>query len=70
MSLDNFFAIAAAADGNIYIVVFGLLLSIPIIIWGSKIILKIIDKFPNNSLRRNFIRLDWRRNDTDRYTYY
>ena len=46
MSLDNSLAIAAAADGNIYIVVFGLLLSIPIIIWGSKIILKIIDKFP------------------------
>ena len=46
MSLDNSLAIAAAADGNIYIVVFGLLLSIPIIIWGSKIILRIIDKFP------------------------
>ena len=46
MSLDNSIAIAAAAKGNIYIVIFGLLLSIPIIIWGSKIILKLIDKFP------------------------
>ena len=46
MSFDNSLAIAAAADGNIYIVIFGLLLSIPIIIWGSKIILKLIDKYP------------------------
>ncbi len=46
MSFDNSLAIAAAADGNIYIVIFGLLLSVPIIIWGSKIILKLIDKYP------------------------
>ncbi len=46
MSLDNSVAIAAAADGNIYLVIFGLLLSVPIIIWGSKIILKFIDKYP------------------------
>ena len=46
MSLDNSVAIAAAANGNMYLVVFGLLLSIPIIIWGSSIILKIIDRFP------------------------
>mgnify|MGYP003326006229 FL=1 len=46
MSLDNSVAIAAAADGNIYLVIFGLLLSDPIIIWGSSIILKLIDKYP------------------------
>jgi YjbE family integral membrane protein len=46
MSLDNSVAIAAAANGNIYLVVFGLLLSVPIIIWGSGIILKLIDKYP------------------------
>ena len=46
MSLDNSVAIAAAADGNIYLVIFGLLLSVPIIIWGSSIILKLIDKYP------------------------
>ena len=44
MSLDNSVAIAAAANGNMYLVVFGLLLSIPIIIWGSSIILKIINQ--------------------------
>ena len=46
MSLDNSVAIAAAADGNMHLVIFGLLLSIPIIIWGSSFILKLIDKFP------------------------
>ena len=46
MSLDNSVAIAGAADGNIYLVIFGLLLSVPIIIWGSNIILKFIDKYP------------------------
>ena len=46
MSLDNSVAIAAAADGNMYLVIFGLLLSIPIIIWGSSLILKLIDKYP------------------------
>ena len=46
MSLDNSLAIAAAADGNIYLVIFGVLLSVPIIIWGSSIILKIIDNYP------------------------
>ena len=46
MSLDNSVAIAAAAKGNIYIVIFGLLLSIPIIIWGSTLILKLIEKHP------------------------
>ena len=45
MSLDNSVGIAAAADGNMYLVIFGLLLSIPII-WGSSFILKLIDKFP------------------------
>ena len=46
MSLDNSLGIAAVADGNIYLVIFGVLFSVPIIIWGSKFILKCIDKFP------------------------
>jgi len=47
MSLDNSVAIAGVADGNIPIVIFGVLLSIPIIIWGSSLILKYLDKFPS-----------------------
>ena len=46
MSLDNSVAIAAAAKGNMALVVFGLLLSVPIIIAGSAIILRVINKYP------------------------
>ena len=51
MSLDNVIAIAGAAqntipDHQIWYVVFGLLLSVPIIIWGSTLVLKLIDRFP------------------------
>lgn len=46
MGLDNVLAVAGAARGNFLLVVIGLLISVPIIIWGSKIILKLIDRFP------------------------
>ena len=46
MSLDNSVAIAAVANGDIPLVIFGLLLSVPIIIWGSSLILKLIDRYP------------------------
>lgn len=51
MSLDNVVAIAAAAQladpqHQFGLVVFGLLVSVPIIVWGSTVILKLIDRFP------------------------
>ena len=51
MSLDNVIAIAGAAqnahaDHQIGLVIFGLVISVPIIIWGSTIVLKLIDRFP------------------------
>ena len=46
MSLDNVIAVAAAADGHIGLVVFGILVSVPIIVWGSKFVLMLIDRFP------------------------
>ena len=51
MSLDNVIAIAGAAqntqaDHQMVYVIFGLLLSVPIIIWGSTLVLKLIDRFP------------------------
>ncbi|MEX0502090.1 TerC family protein [Alphaproteobacteria bacterium LSUCC0719] len=46
MSLDNSVAIAAAAKGNMALVVFGLLLSVPIIIGGSALILKMMQRYP------------------------
>lgn len=51
MSIDNVIAIAGAATGagsshQLSLVIFGLLVSIPIIIWGSQLVLKLMDRFP------------------------
>jgi len=51
MSLDNVIAIAGAAEGaggdnEMPLVIFGLLVSIPIIVWGSQLVIKLMDRFP------------------------
>jgi len=46
MSLDNVIAIAGAAKDSIGLVIFGLLVSVPIIVWGSKLVMKLMDRFP------------------------
>lgn len=46
MGFDNVLAIAGAAHGNILLVIVGLFISIPIIIWGSKLILLLMERFP------------------------
>ena len=46
MSLDNVVAIAAASRGDIWLFGFGLALSIPLIMVGSQLIMKMIEKFP------------------------
>ncbi|MED3661479.1 TerC family protein [Ureibacillus terrenus] len=46
MGIDNIIAIAGASSGNMLLVVIGLLISIPIIVWGSTIVIRIIEKFP------------------------
>ena len=46
MSLDNVIAIAGAAKDSVGLVIFGLIVSVPIIVWGSKIIMQQIDRFP------------------------
>jgi YjbE family integral membrane protein len=46
MSLDNVLGVAAAAKGNVSLLVFGLLISIPLIAWSSQLVLKLIDRFP------------------------
>lgn len=46
MSLDNVIGIAAAAKGSVFLIVLGLLISIPLIIWGSTLILKLLHRFP------------------------
>ncbi|SNS38897.1 integral membrane protein, YjbE family [Noviherbaspirillum humi] len=46
MSLDNVLGVAAAAKGDITLLVLGLAISIPLIIFGSAIILKLMEKLP------------------------
>ena len=51
MSVDNVIAIAGAAETaggghTMPLVIFGLLVSIPIIVWGSQLVLKLMDRFP------------------------
>ncbi|MDM4767060.1 TerC family protein [Pelomonas sp. SE-A7] len=51
MSLDNVIAIAGAAEAagegsEMLLVVFGLVVSIPIIVWGSQLVIRLMDRFP------------------------
>jgi YjbE family integral membrane protein len=46
MGLDNVLAIAGASQGDFSLVVIGLLVSVPIVVWGSTLILKWVDRFP------------------------
>ncbi len=46
MSLDNVIAVAAAAHGNLVLLILGLAISIPLIVFGSTAILKLMDRFP------------------------
>lgn len=46
MSLDNVIAIAGAAKDDIGLVIFGLIVSVPIIVWGSQMVLKVMDRYP------------------------
>ena len=46
MSLDNVIAVAAAAKGSNTLLILGLAISIPLVIFGSKIMIKLMDRFP------------------------
>lgn len=46
MGLDNVLGVAGAAQGSFVLVVLGLLISIPIMVWGSTLILRLVDRFP------------------------
>ncbi|GAP65405.1 integral membrane protein, YjbE family [Mizugakiibacter sediminis] len=46
MGLDNVLAIAGASHGHLSLVVIGLLVSVPLVVWGSTLILKLIERFP------------------------
>lgn len=46
MSLDNVIAVAAAAHGNLALLVLGLAVSIPLVIFGSTMMIKLMERFP------------------------
>jgi YjbE family integral membrane protein len=46
MSLDNVLAIAAVADGNYIMIAIGIALSIPLIVWGSTLVMKLLNRYP------------------------
>ena len=46
MSLDNVIAVAAAAKGDMVLLVLGLAISIPLVIFGSKLMISLMDRFP------------------------
>jgi YjbE family integral membrane protein len=46
MGVDNVLAVAGAAHGNYVLVVLGLLISVPIVVWGSTLLLRLTERFP------------------------
>jgi YjbE family integral membrane protein len=46
MSIDNVLGVAAAARGNLLLLVFGLVVSVPLVIGGAQIIMRLIERFP------------------------
>jgi YjbE family integral membrane protein len=46
MSLDNVMGVAAAAKGDVPLIVFGLVVSIPIVVLGSQIVMRLLARFP------------------------
>jgi YjbE family integral membrane protein len=47
MGIENVLAVGGAAHGNVLLVVIGLLISVPIIMFGSQLVLKMVERFPH-----------------------
>ena len=48
MGVDNVLGVAGAAKGNMDLVVIGLLISVPIVVFGSTLVLKLVERFPSD----------------------
>jgi len=46
MSLDNVIAVAAAAEGHVVLLIVGLVISMPLVVFGAQILMKLIERFP------------------------
>ena len=55
MGIDNALGIAAAANGNWWFIIMGLLISIPVVIFGSSMVTKILDRWPNAVFVGSFV---------------
>jgi YjbE family integral membrane protein len=47
MGIDNVLAIGGAASGSLLLIVLGLAISVPIIVWGSQLVIRLVDRFPS-----------------------
>jgi YjbE family integral membrane protein len=47
MGVDNVLAIGGAAHGSVLLIVLGLVISVPIIVWGSQLVIRLVDRFPS-----------------------
>lgn len=55
MGIDNALGIAAAAGGNFWLVIFGLLVSVPIILFGAGIVSRILQRWPSTVYLGSFV---------------
>jgi YjbE family integral membrane protein len=46
MSLDNVLAVAAVAEQNLLYIILGIVLSVPIMVWGSSLFIRLLEKYP------------------------
>jgi YjbE family integral membrane protein len=46
MSIDNVLGVAAAARGNLLLLIFGLVVSVPLVVGGAQLIMRLIERFP------------------------
>jgi YjbE family integral membrane protein len=46
MGIDNVLGVAGAANGSMSLVILGLLISVPIVVFGSQVVLKLVERFP------------------------
>ncbi len=47
MGIDNVLAIGGAAHGSVLLIALGLAISVPIVVWGSQLVIKLVDRFPS-----------------------
>ena len=55
MGIDNALGIAAAANGNFVLIIAGLLISVPIILFGATLVSKILEKYPDSIFIGSFV---------------